>query len=116
MSILLRTGTLRSPTSVKSPPLIGLESSTLTFHLNFTLVFIEERRFLRSIREEKHCDYAHEESRSPLHDEEEPPIGDGDMSVLDAKGDEPAERPCNSGKPKPIRHAYTHFMLRIPES
>lgn len=116
MSVLLRVADAVHPTSIHSPSLISLEPTALTFHLDFSLVFIEERRFLRSIREEQHCDNAHEDSWSPLHDEEEPPIGDGDVGVLDAKRDEPAECTGNSSKSKPIRHAYTHLMLRVPES
>lgn len=48
-----------------------------------------------------------------LNDEEQPPVCDRCMRMLDAKRNEPAKRPRHGGEPEPIRHTHAHFILRV---
>lgn len=48
-----------------------------------------------------------------LNDEEQPPVCDRCMRMLDAKRNEPAKRPRHGGESEPIRHTHAHFILRV---
>ena len=51
-----------------------------------------------------------------LDDKQQSPICNRGMCMLNSKRNEPTKRTRNSGEPKPIGHAQTHFRLRVPIS
>lgn len=76
---------------IDCPAFIRSQPAIHALELQRTFIFSQKRRFLRSVGEEPHREHAKQNRRDALDDEEETPIMEWKMRVLDPECEEAAK-------------------------
>lgn len=102
-------------TLVDNSSYVSFQTSASPLKLNNPLVFCQERCLFWSVWQEPHAEQTHDNGGYAFNDEQEPPIRDGSMGMLNTKCNKTTEGTSNSSEAEPVSHSSSHFMFGVPE-
>ena len=105
----------RHLTFIHNTARIRLETPVRALQSQLALLLVEYGRLLGPIWQYQNRQQPNEYRRSAFHDEQQLPIRDRRVHVLDPERDKAAERARDRREPKPVRHAHSHFFLGVEE-
>lgn len=102
-------------TLVDHSPSVRLDPAICSLDRERTLVFSQETRLFRSIGQQEHRQKPKDDRRGPFDQEQESPIRDRRVNMLNPECDEPAECACDGRKAEPECHAHAHLFSCVVE-